>query len=53
MKNFKKYLLVACFISLTSGSNVAHATGAKVKPPESEAFVEIVWFQPILNWFNF
>lgn len=53
MKNMKKLLLTfAVTLSLSFSLN-SFATGAKVKPPASSALVEVVWFQPILDLFDF
>ncbi|GAB5382433.1 MAG: hypothetical protein Alis3KO_08620 [Aliiglaciecola sp.] len=53
MKNLRKYFLIAVLVSLPVLANVAHATGAKVKPPAAQAYSQVAWYQPVLDFFNF
>ncbi|GAB5382432.1 MAG: hypothetical protein Alis3KO_08630 [Aliiglaciecola sp.] len=53
MKSLRKYFLVAMIVSQPVHTNVAHATGAKVKPPMAQAMVQVAWYQPVLDFFNF
>jgi hypothetical protein len=51
IKNNTRLAATLLFLTITCASN-ANA-GTKQKPPVADSQIEVVWYQPIIDLFNF